>query len=321
MAFSLLCPRLIRLISQLGIVILFCQTGATQDQTIRLTVPGGTLEGSLRVAQPFDSTLIILVAGSGPTDRNGNQPQGGAATLQMLADSLEVHGVSTFRYDKRNIGQSTFDSIREEDLRFDSLVVDVGQWIRHFSSDGRFTNILLAGHSEGALVTTLAANRYPEVDGLITLAGAGRTADSLIMIQLERQPPFVQVATDSLFRQIREGQEAKSPPYLMALFRPSVQPYLRSWIVINPAEEIVKLGIPVLVVQGGKDLQVFQEDADRLFRSSRHSTILKIEDMNHTLKAVGDQADNMASYTDPGRPLHPALIPGMIAWLESFRRK
>ncbi len=289
-----------------------------QDQSIRLSVPGGTLEGSLRVSHPSDSSLVILVAGSGPTDRNGNQPQGGAATLQMLADSLEIHGVSTFRYDKRNIGQSTFDSIREEDLRFDSLVIDLGQWIAHYSTDGRFSKIVLAGHSEGALVATLAANRYSDVDGLITLAGAGRTADSLIMIQLERQPEFVRVAADSLFRQIREGQEAQSPPFLMALFRPSVQPYLRSWMMIHPAEEIAKVNVPVLVVQGGKDMQVFPEDADRLSGSSRHATLLSVEDMNHVLKAVSDQADNIASYSESERPLHPDLIPGVIHWLNQF---
>lgn len=318
MAFSVSYSRLIRLIPFLGIMTFFCQTGGTQDQTIQLTVPGGTLEGSLRVAHPSDSSLVILIAGSGPTDRNGNQPQGGAATLQMLADSLANHRVSTFRYDKRSVGQSTFDSIREEDLRFDSLVVDLGKWVSHFSKDERFSKILLAGHSEGALVATMAANRYPSVAGLITLAGAGRTADSLIMIQLERQPAFVQVAADSLFRQIREGQEAKSPPYLMALFRPSVQPYIRSWIMINPTEEMAKVGVPVLVIQGGLDLQVFAEDAERLSGSSRGSTFLNIEDMNHALKEVSDQADNLASYTDPERPLHSALIPGLIHWLCQF---
>lgn len=304
----------------LCLAILASQSVMAQEDTIRLPLSHGVLEGSLREAgEPaVGRPLVIFIAGSGPTDRNGNQPQGGAATLKLLADSLEQRGVSTFRYDKRNIGRSVVDSIREEDLRFDTLVSDLGLWIDFFEDDGRFDRIILAGHSEGALVATLAADRYPGVDGLITLAGAGRTADTLIMIQLERQPPFVREAADSLFRLIRAGQPAESPPFLMALFRPSVQPYLRSWMMYDPAECVARLEMPVLVVQGGQDLQVFAEDAHRLADAARQSSRLDIPYMNHVLKAVTDLQENVASYTDPGRPLHPDLIPGLVTWLKSY---
>lgn len=302
----------------LCLAMLASQMVMAQEDTIRLPFSHGVLEGSLRVAgEPAAGRpLVIFVAGSGPTDRNGNQPQGGAATLKLLADSLAQRGVSTFRYDKRNIGRSVFDSIREEDLRFDTLVSDLGLWIGHFEDDDRFDRIILAGHSEGALVATLAADRYPGVDGLVTLAGAGRTADTLIMIQLERQPPFIREAADSLFRLIRAGQPAESPPFLMALFRPSVQPYLRSWMMYDPAEWVARLEMPVLVVQGGQDLQVFAEDADRLAGSARDGTRLDIQDMNHILKAVSDQDDNIRSYTDAERPLHPLLISGLMEWIQ-----
>ena len=272
----------------------------------------------MRQATEVDSTLVILVAGSGPTDRNGNQPQGGAATLRMLADSLEKHGVSTFRYDKRNIGKSAFSDLQEENLRFDTIVQDLVRWVDHWQQDGRFSTILLAGHSEGALVATLCASRRPAVNGMISLAGAGRPADQLIMKQLERQPEFVRVAADSLFRLVREDQPVEPPPFLMALFRPSVQSYMRSWIVLDPAEEIGRLDIPVMIVQGEQDLQIFPEDADRLEGAARKSSRLTISDMNHVLKPVGDMADNIASYTDADRPLHPDLISGLMNWLSQF---
>lgn len=301
-------------------ISLMVQSAKAQEDTIRLQVFNGLLEGSLLEAGELSTNrlLILFVAGSGPTDRNGNQPQGGAATLKLLADSLVNRGISSFRYDKRNIGQSVFDSMREEDMRFDTLVNDLEKWIDHFKADGRFDRIMLAGHSEGALVATIAADRHPDVKGLITLAGAGRTADELIMIQLERQPPFVREAADSLFQLIRAGKPAQSPPFLMALFRPSVQPYLRSWMLYDPAEMISRLVIPVLVVQGGEDLQVFAEDADRLAGAVRHGTRLDIPDMNHVLKAVTDQDDNISSYSDAERPLHPALISGLVEWLNKI---
>lgn len=306
------------LIILLGTSVFLGQYAHAQDQPFRLIVSGGILEGSLRQATEFDSTLIILVAGSGPTDRNGNQPQGGAATLRMLADSLEKHGVSTFRYDKRNIGKSAFSDLQEENLRFDTIVQDLVRWVDHWQQDGRFSTIILAGHSEGALVATLCASRRPAVNGMISLAGAGRPADQLIMKQLERQPEFVRVAADSLFRLVREEQPVEPPPFLMALFRPSVQPYMRSWIVFDPAEEIGRLDIPVMIVQGEQDLQIFPEDADRLEEAARKSSRLTISDMNHVLKLVGDMPDNIASYTDADRPLHPDLIFGLMNWLSQF---
>lgn len=306
----------------IGILVLASQLAKAQEDTVQLSLSGGILEGSLIETDDSttDRSLIILVAGSGPTDRDGNQPQGGAASLKMLADSLVQRGISTFRFDKRGVGRSVFPSMQEADLRLDTFVADLGRWIDHWLKDGRFDQLILAGHSEGALLATLAAERYPGVDALITLAGAGRTADSLIMLQLERQPPFVMEAADSLFRLIRAGLPAESPPFLMALFRPDVQPYLRSWMQYDPSEVIGRLDKPVLVVQGGNDLQVFTEDARRLADAARQSSRLNITDMNHVLKPVTGLQDNIASYTDADRPLHPDLIPGLVAWLTSYEK-
>lgn len=299
----------------LGCCFFAVYSGSAQDQSVLIVATGGVLEGSLRPGDPADSILVILVAGSGPTDRNGNQPQGGSGALRMLADSLEAYGVSTFRYDKRNIGKSAFADLQEENLRFDTIVNDLVLWVNHWQADGRFSKIFLAGHSEGALVATRAAIRQPAVNGLISLAGAGRPADQLIMKQLERQPDFVRMTADSLFRLVREGQQVEPPPFLMALFRPSVQDYMRSWILLDPAEEVSQLNVPVLIVQGEQDLQIFPEDGDRLSAAVKQGTRLTISDMNHVLKHVGDMPDNIASYTDADRPLHPDLIPGIIHWL------
>ncbi len=311
--------RLFRFLT--GCILLYPGLVLAQDQTFQIIVPGGLLEGSLREGDPGDSTLVILVAGSGPTDRNGNQPQGGSSNLRMLADGLENHGIASFRYDKRNIGKSAFSDLHEEDLRFDTIVGDLVRWIDHWKTGGRFTSIILAGHSEGSLVAILAARQRTVVKGLISLSGAGRPADQLIMKQLERQPEFVRVAADSLFRLVRQEKPADPPPFLMALFRPSVQAYLHSWITLDPSEELRQLEIPVLVVQGEQDLQVFSEDADRLAEAATNTSLLTISDMNHVFKKVADTADNIASYTEQDRPLHPDLIPGIINWIARFQQK
>jgi uncharacterized protein len=296
----------------------FCLYGqAVSAQPVELIISGGTLRGTLLLPEeyPGGRPLVILVSGSGPTDRDGSQGGVGARSLGMLADSLVVLGVPSFRYDKRGVGESTFPDLREEALRVDDLASDLALWVAFWEKDPRFRGLVLAGHSEGALMATLAAGRSASVKGLVTLAGAGRTADVLLMEQMNRQPPFVAQAADSLLRQLREGLPLDPPPFMEALFRPGVQPYLRSWIALDPARLLSALDMPVLIVQGAADLQVSLEDARLLHLAAAKGTLLTFEAMNHALKDVHNTADNYLSYYDPQRSLTPGLATALSEWI------
>lgn len=306
-----------------GCLLTICRPNKVTAQELRLPLSGGTLVGELLLPETpaYPADLVIFISGSGPTDRNGNQGDKGSHCIGMLADSLAALGVASFRYDKRGAGSSQFPDLSEETLRFDTFVSDLLSWTAFFEIDKRFHRIIYAGHSEGALIATLAAQRTGNVHGVITIAGAGRSADVLMLEQMRRQPAFVAVAADSLFRQLREGKETLDPPpYLQSLFRPSVLPYVRSWITIDPAAAFAALAIPTMVIAGAKDIQVTLVDAQLLHDAGQKSALHIFDDMNHVLKDVDDLTDNYLSYLDMERPLTPGLATCIADWINGRKQ-
>lgn len=101
------------------------------------------------------------------------------------------------------------------------------------------------------------------------------------------------------------------------IFRPSIIPYMKSWINNNPAEVIKRLKIPVLLISGSTDIQVKAIDAQNLKSAYPKATLLTIENMNHPLKEVKslNQLEQMKSYNSPDLPLHPGLMPPVIAFI------
>lgn len=286
-------------------------------EDIRIAHQGGLLAGTLLMPtrETASRTLVLLISGSGPTDRDGNQGGVGSAALRMLAQELSAEGYPSFRFDKRGVGESLFPGLDEEKLLFDTFVADVLAWLNYWQRDARFDGVVLIGHSEGALLAKLAAQTHEQVRGLVSLAGAGRPVDAVILQQLERQPPFVRESADSLFRQLRAGMPLNPPPFMEALFRPSVLPFMRSWMQYDPAAELSDLTMPVLILGGSEDLQIAREDADRLISMAVNGKMVWIPGMNHVLKHVTNLPENYVSYTDSSRLLHPELVPALTSWL------
>ncbi len=126
-------------------------------------------------------------------------------------------------------------------------------------------------------------------------------------------PPDLLKATEDILAQLDAGKTVESvPPALNMLFRPSVQPYLISWLRYDPAKEIAKLHIPVLIVQGTTDIQASLQDSKALAGANPAATLLLIDGMNHVFKTVpADRDKQMASYSDPAPPVAPDLINGI----------
>jgi uncharacterized protein len=286
---------------------------------IFLKTARGNIFGSLvlpRTGSRFP--VVLIIAGSGPTDRDGNIGR----TLQtnaykMLADSLQNNGIASLRYDKRGVGESAAAIGSESDYTFEEGIQDAVRFVAMLKNDGRFSKVIVLGHSEGSLVGMVAALRGG-ADGFISLAGAGERIDLVIENQLRARSPAQAVQATLLFDSLSQGYSVYPSADLMYLFRPSIQPYFKSWLKFDPTVEIHKLKIPVLIIQGTTDLQVNVEQAKRLKASNPSASLVLIHQMNHVLKQSGlEEKENLATYTHPDLPLKTELLTA----IESFVRR
>ncbi len=289
------------------------------ESEYRLETATGTIDGSLEIGAASPEPVVLIVAGSGPTDRNGNSPLYGltADTYKLLAAGLERVNVASLRYDKRGIGASAAAITSEENLTFDTYVDDAAAWLRRLRADGRFSKIVIAGHSEGSLVAMVAAQRAP-ADAFVSFEGAGRPIATVLREQLEpKLSAQLYAQADAIVSSLQKGQRvADVPAELMAVFRPSVQPYLISWFKYDPAQEIAKLRIPVTIVQGTADVQVTMADAQALHAAAPSSRFIVVQGMNHVLKYAPDVSSQSAilkGYTDSSLPIAPQVVEAVVA--------
>ncbi len=293
------------------------QTPVSEEVTLETAT--GTLRGTLlRPAAEGTFPVALIIAGSGPTDRNGNSPLGvNSNYLKMLADSLARHGIASLRYDKRGVAASQAAGLNESALRFDHYVADAVAWVEQLKKDPQLARVAVLGHSEGSLIGMLATQQS-SVSAFVSLAGAAQPADSLILEQLREQPAAIREEAQATFGELRQGRTvANVSPGLQALFRPSVQPYLISWIKHHPAEIIAELSVPTLIVQGTTDLQVPEAEAQRLAVAQPQAELVIIEGMNHVLKnAPTDPVANGATYANPALPLADGLVASLVAFLD-----
>jgi hypothetical protein len=297
----------------------------TQEEVTLETSTGeifGTLE--LPAARP-PVPVALIIAGSGPTDRNGNTPAlpGSNNSLKMLADGLAARGIASVRYDKRGIAASRAAMTSESDIRFNHFIEDAEAWVRQVRADKRLSTITIVGHSEGSLIGMVAA-REVGADAFVSLEGAGRKAQDILAEQLKSQlPPEMLTQTDRILAALSAGSIPNSvPPMLAPLFRASVMPYLISWFKYDPAVEIGKLSVPVLIIQGTTDIQTSMTDANALAAGNPSARFIQIEGMNHILKEVsGDRMAQTPKYSDPSLPVAPKLLDEIAAFIKSAPKK
>jgi pimeloyl-ACP methyl ester carboxylesterase len=280
-----------------------------------LHTPSGDIFGALLLPtskEPIPVALII--AGSGPTDRDGNNTMLKNNSLKLLATALAGNGIASVRYDKRGVAESKAAGKSESDLRFDDYVSDARGWIALLKEDKRFASVFVIGHSEGSLIGLLAGG---QTSGVVSVAGAGRSADLILREQLSTQPKEVRDVVYSKLDSLKAGNLVNDVPLpLYSLFRPSVQPYLISWFRQDPQEAIRKLAVPVLIVQGANDIQVSVDDAKALAAANPKARLVLIDKMNHIFRLVdGDRQANIATYGKSELPISEELVKSVVGFI------
>jgi uncharacterized protein len=292
----------------------------TNSTNIILQTATGKIRGSLSLPSKGKKIpVVLIIAGSGPTDRNGNSKAGvNSNSYKILADSLLQYGIASVRYDKRGIAESQDAGGKEEDIRFTNMVDDAADWITLLSADKRFNSIIVLGHSEGSLIGMIAAAKVPATK-YISVAGPGISAAEIIKKQLSAQPQSIQDMYVPRLDSLAAGKTLSGvPPAMYSLFRPSVQPYLIDWFQYDPRIEIAKLNIPVLIINGTTDIQVGVADANQLHAASKQSKLLIVEGMSHLLKdAPADRNKNIALYnTTPNEPIKTELVQAVVKFIK-----
>ena len=181
----------------------------------------GTLFNS-NESSPF---LAIIIAGSGPTDRDGNNSSMKSNYLKMLAEELNKNGISSFRYDKRGVSKSLGDIKSPNEIQFLDYVNDAKSIINHFKDTKKYKKIVIIGHSEGSLIGMLASKSI--ADGFISIAGAGVDYLTLIQRQLSNRAPYIKSMSDPIIEQLKKNKLVDSvPPMLNNLFGTNLQRFL-----------------------------------------------------------------------------------------------
>ena len=275
---------------------------------IELDTGSGTLYGSLVLPKSDKPVPVVLIlSGSGPTDRDGNNPIGGRNdALKKLAWRLAQSNIASVRFDKRGIAQSQPATPDERQLSVDKYVDDAVAWGEKLKADPRFGKVFVLGHSEGALIASLAAPRMGAA-GVISIAGTGRPVGALLREQLQRNhlPPAQLKRSFELISSLEAGRtDDNVPKDLEAVFRPSVQPYLISLLHYNPATAFAALKMPALIIQGTHDIQVDVKDAHLLKTAKPDAVLTLINGMNHIMRIVPmDMKRQVQSYNDPNQRL------------------
>ncbi|WP_271425018.1 alpha/beta hydrolase [Aequorivita sinensis] len=286
--------------------VISAQTKKFNAEDLRITpLIDGTL---LTPASEEKIPLAIIIAGSGPTDRNGNQQMMVNNSLKFLAEALYDQDIATFRYDKRIVKQMKMRNIDEKNIRFSDFIKDADAILNYFRNKNEFSKIYIIGHSQGSLVGMVTAQNG--ADGFISVAGAGQPIDDVIVSQLTKQAPGLADSARNAFDDLRVNGVANNyNPGLASIFRKEIQPFIGSWMVFDPKEEIAKLDIPVLIINGTKDIQVLVSEAELLKEAKPDAEYKIIEKMNHILKEVeGNDLENSKTYNIHNLPIMPELV-------------
>ncbi|WP_299609229.1 alpha/beta hydrolase [uncultured Aquimarina sp.] len=275
------------------------------------------IEGTLATPYSDDKVpLVIFIMDAGAINREGNDRMSKNDAFKLLATQLAKQGVASYRYDKRLFKIDAF-GIRENEISIDHFIEDAAAVVSYFQKNGNYTKIIIAGHGQGSLIGMIAAKN--NVDGFISIAGNAQSIDQIVVQQLEKQAPGLDKSAAVAFSDLKEkGRAMNYDPALESIFGYQLQPFMKSWLKYTPSEEIKNLDIPILILQGDKDLQVEVSEAEKLKEAVPNAEYVLIENMNHILRKIkGSRLENHKSYNE----YWLEIMPEVTTAIASFAKK
>lgn len=291
---------------------------APVESEVEAPGPNGALRGTL-LAPPDAHAVVLIVPGSGAVDRNGNGPGVRAATYQRLAEALAERGIASVRIDKRGLRGSAGAVPDANAVSMADYATDVHSWAQAIRARTGARCVWVLGHSEGGLVGLLAGRRPQDICGLMLVAAGGRRMADVVREQLRANPANAPLLDQALagVEALEAGRHVETEgldPALMPLFAPPLQNYWIDLFSHDPAQLISELDLPILIVQGGRDLHTTREDALRLADAQPGARLIVIDEANHVLRLVAgeDRASNIATYADASLPLAPGIVEAIV---------
>ena len=293
---------------------------------VELTAPGpaGPLAGTLIDPDPKEP-LLIVIPGSGPTDRDGNNPAGvRGGSYKQLAEGLAAKGIATLRIDKRGMFGSRAAVADGNAVTTADYATDVQAWSQVARDRTGRKCVWLLGHSEGGLVALQAAQTPTGICGLVLVSAVGRPFGTVLREQLRANPFNAPVLDPALatIESLEAGKRVSAatlPAPLQRLFGDAIQGYLIDLFSHDPAKLVANVKLPVLIVQGTRDIQVSVADAEALKAAQPKAVLALLPGVNHVLKPVAsdDRAANIATYGDATL----AIAPGVAEAVAGFVRR
>lgn len=288
-----------------------------------IDVEGGTLPATLTVpvrarpaldpANPQQYPLVLLVAGAGKTNRDGNNVDvpGTTDTLKQLAQMLRQRGIGTLRYDKRGTGEAYKLEPPGQMTSFSQHVKDLVSVIEAASALPRSGRLIVAGMNEGAWQAWSALASLDSdtaVDGCVVLDASGVSPMETLTQSLQNLSPDLRAkALEAAHALIAEGKLIDVPGELAGFFSPNRKEWLASWLGFDPAAALGAVRVPVLLVYGARDMQVDRAAFSKLIEASPSAAVRVVPDMNYALKTVRNDDENYEAFTDPSFSVPPLL--------------
>lgn len=309
-------------------MIFTLMAGLVLAATTPITAPGpnAPLAGTL-VDAGRSAPTVVIVPGSGPTDRDGNNPLGvTAAPYRLLAEALAGKGISTVRIDKRGMFGSKAAIADPNAVTIADYAGDARAWTKVAAARAGTSCAWLLGHSEGGLAVLRAAQDPRGICGIILVAAPGHRLADVMREQFRANPANAPILAPALaaidaLESGRRVDPATLPGPLAGIFNASVQGFLIDMFAQDPAKLAAAVRLPILIVQGERDLQVQPTDARALASANPYAKLVLLPDVNHVLKTVEnqDRAANQATYADPSLPVASSLVEAIAQFVTAKR--
>ena len=300
-----------------------------QSREVEVECEWGSISATIDMPECETSTAVLVVAGSGPTDRYGNSAGGlNTYSYKMLGEGLAKEGFAVMRYDKRAIGLSAYPAEKIPALLLDDFIDDARRCVEFLHDEG-FERVIVAGHSEGGLIAlVLASDEQVKVDGIVLLCAAGYAMDEILNYQLSQQliPMHMGLLMRStnIIRSLKQGKQVPAediPAELMSLFHPTVQPFVISSMQYDPVAYAKEVKCPTLIVSGGRDIQVAPSNGERLAGAMPEAETVLFENMTHVLKDA-DTSDRIEQllgvYSNSNLSITEGLVPAIVNFINNI---